>query len=124
MAAPGHDPHAEAHAHDDFDPEPARELSPGEPTSPAWLPLLGAGLFLVGGIYFFASRADSGPAGAASASASVAAAPAPPRPPRTAPTARSTAREAPHAPEDRAKLNQMLREKVGDDLRNRPRSPQ
>jgi hypothetical protein len=47
--SPAHDaPGAMAHAHDDheaFDGEPASTLSPGEPLTPGWLPLLGLGLF-------------------------------------------------------------------------------
>jgi hypothetical protein len=84
MAAHGHDQAAHAHdAHDDFDPEPATQLSPGEPTSPAWLPVLGICLFLAGGIWFLARGGDdkNGAAPSASAAASAAAAPAaPPRP--------------------------------------------
>ncbi len=83
-----HDAH-EAHGHDDFDPEPARELSPGEPRTPNWVPLLGAVLFLVGGVYFFASgaEADAQTAGSASASASA----APVRAARSTPTDRGRA---------------------------------
>ena len=127
MGAHGHDKDhdhgADAHAHDDFDPQPATELSPGEPRSPAWLPVLGAGLFLVGGIYFFASPAASGAAGAGSASASasasaaavpsVAVAPGPPRP-RPVPSAGGTLIDA-------QKANQMLRDTNGDARKNPPR---
>lgn len=76
----GHDDHGHGdahghadHGHDDFDPTPARNLSEGEPQSPSWLPILGAGLFLVGGVYFLSGQSDAAP-GAASASASVSAA--------------------------------------------------
>ncbi|MFT3773472.1 MAG: hypothetical protein QM820_49480 [Minicystis sp.] len=50
-----HDAHAApAHAHDDhdaFDGEPAKELSPGEPRSPSWLPAVGLVLFSLAGVY-------------------------------------------------------------------------
>jgi hypothetical protein len=93
-AGHGHDHDAAAHdAHDDFDPEPAKELGPGEPRSPAWLPLLGACLFLAGGVYFLTSGNEAKAGAAPSASAAPAkpavAPPAPPPPP--APTARATA---------------------------------
>ena len=54
-----HDAHgASAHAHDDhdaFDGEPAKELSPGEPRSPAWLPAVGLALFSCVAVYMLAS---------------------------------------------------------------------
>ena len=71
----GHD--ADAGGHDDhFDPKPATALSPGESASPAWLPILGAGLFLVGGTYFLATPSAPETAPAPSASASASSAPA------------------------------------------------
>lgn len=71
----GHDDHGDAaHAHhDDFDPEPARELSAGEPRTPVWMPILGAGLALAGAVYLFVSSEDGGSGSAASASASASA---------------------------------------------------
>ncbi len=59
-----HDAHgdtAAAHHHDDhaFDGEPAKELSPGEPRTPSWLPMLGAALFVAGGIYLLARGGDA-----------------------------------------------------------------
>lgn len=94
--AHGHDGHGDEHGdaahahHDDFDPEPASELSAGEPRTPVWMPILGAGLALAGAVYMFVSSSDEdgGLGIAASASASVAApvqvappTPATPRPP-------------------------------------------
>jgi hypothetical protein len=53
-----HDAHgASAHAHDDhdaFDGEPAKELSPGEPRSPAWLPAVGLAFFSCVAVYLLA----------------------------------------------------------------------
>jgi hypothetical protein len=46
-----------AHAHDDhetFDGEPAKTLSPGEPQTPGWLPLVGLALFTALGIALLA----------------------------------------------------------------------
>lgn len=62
-----HDAHgASAHAHDDheaFDGEPAHELSPGEPRSPAWLPALGLAFFSCVAVYMLAgSDASAGSA--------------------------------------------------------------
>ena len=61
-----HDAHgASAHAHDDhdaFDGEPAKELSPGEPRSPAWLPAVGLMFFSCVAVYMLAG---SDPAGGA-----------------------------------------------------------
>jgi hypothetical protein len=51
----GHGAHDAAHAHDEFDPEPTQELSPGEPRTPLWLPVLGVFLFVVGAIVFLTS---------------------------------------------------------------------
>ncbi|NUO49466.1 MAG: hypothetical protein HOV80_11475 [Polyangiaceae bacterium] len=95
MAAHGHDQAAQAHdAHDDFDPEPAKELSSGEPTSPAWLPLLGVCFFLAGGVWFLARGSDAKTDAAPSASAAASAAAAPAVPARPAPTARPSGRAA------------------------------
>lgn len=84
----GHDDHG----HHDFDSSPAKELSPGEPRSPSWLPILGACLFLVGGVYFLVGQTSASTVGSASASATpsakVAPAPsakAPPKPAASAP---------------------------------------
>ena len=127
MAAHGHDQAAQAHdAHDDFDPEPANELSPDEPRSPAWLPVLGVALFLAGGIWFLARGGGdekSGVAASASAAASAAAAPvnAPPATPvRPAVTGGTRAPGgASNAPpemldrEKQRKLQEMLKERRG-----------
>ena len=79
------DDHSHAHAHDDFDPEPATELGPDEPRTAGWLPVVGAGLFLIGGVVFLVRQSDAAPSGAsASASASAAKvtnAPSPKAPP-------------------------------------------
>jgi len=34
------------------------ELDPDEPRTPAWMPLLGAGLFLLALLFFLATRSD------------------------------------------------------------------
>lgn len=69
----GHEHDDAADAHDDhgFDGEPAKELSPGEPMTPGWLPLVGAALFGLAAVYLVASRdAEPGAAtGAATAPA-------------------------------------------------------
>jgi hypothetical protein len=67
------DDHAHAHAHDEFDPEPATELGADEPRTAGWLPIVGAGLFLIGGVVFLVKQSDAAP-GATSASASASAA--------------------------------------------------
>jgi len=62
-------PAAPAPAHDDheaFDGEPARELSPGEPRSPGWLPALGAAFFAAAAVYMLTGN-DSAAAGAVAA---------------------------------------------------------
>ena len=83
------DAHA-AHAHDAYDGEPATALSPGEPRTPGWLPLLGLALFVSAGVYFLVGG-DS-PAGATQAPLApmdLAAPPPPPPPaaPRPSPVA-------------------------------------
>jgi hypothetical protein len=59
-----HDAHgASAHAHDDhdaFDGEPAKELSPGEPRSPAWLPAVGLAFFSCVAVYALAGGDPQG----------------------------------------------------------------
>jgi hypothetical protein len=81
MSAHDHAP-ADAHEaaeHDDHDDH--AEAPPPEPESPAWLPLLGGALFLVG-LLFFLLTGESEPSAAAepAASAAPAAAPAPAAP--------------------------------------------
>lgn len=78
------DDHAHAHAHDEFDPEPATELGPDEPRTAGWLPVVGAGLFLIGGVVFLIRQSDAAPS-AASASASASAAKVAPAPNPNAP---------------------------------------
>jgi hypothetical protein len=90
-------PGASAHAHDDhdaFDGEPARELSPGEPRSPSWLPVVGVALFSLAGVYMLSG--GDGPAAALTPPRPlpVEAAPTPPPPPPP-PAATATARSAP-----------------------------
>ncbi len=58
----GHDHDAQegaADAHDDhgFDGEPARELAPGEPMTPGWVPAVGGALFI--GLALFGLLASS-----------------------------------------------------------------
>lgn len=52
-ATADHDDAHAAHAHD-FDGEPATELSPDEPRTPGWLPLVGAAVFTIVAVYFLA----------------------------------------------------------------------
>ena len=93
----GHD--ADAGGHDDhFDPEPATALSPGESASPAWLPILGAGLFLVGGTYFLATPGAPDAMAAPSASVSASAAPRAIAPPSMAPAPTPPRPAIPNAP--------------------------
>lgn len=72
-----HDAHdGAAHAHDDhgFDGEPAKELGPGEPMTPGWVPALGGALFV--GLAMFgllASRDDDATPAPAAATAQAAA---------------------------------------------------
>jgi hypothetical protein len=83
------DSHSSSHSHhDDFDPEPAKELGPGEPSSPTWLPILGAGLFLVFGVYFLVGQSSDSQASAMPAPSASAAKVAPnPKPAASAPAA-------------------------------------
>lgn len=72
-----HDAHeGAAHAHDDhgFDGEPAKELGPGEPMTPGWVPALGGALFA--GLAMFGllvSRDDDAAAGSPAATTQAAA---------------------------------------------------
>src|SRR5580700_435058 len=104
--AAAHDPGAhDAHT---FDGEPARELAPGEPPTPAWIPALGAALFLAGGLTFIATASESNPAGGAPAATQEAAPGSPPSPPPTPPTVVSVARPSPAAPGSPPSLNPAL----------------
>lgn len=84
-----HDDAAEAHDDHGFDGEPARELSPGEPMTPLWMPVVGAVLFVLVAVYFLATsdaKASSETGGSArpAAAAQTVAAPVTPRPLATA----------------------------------------
>lgn len=59
------DDEADAH-HDDhgFDGEPAKELAPGEPLTPGWVPLVGAAIFVLGAV-FLVTQQDDAASGAA-----------------------------------------------------------
>jgi len=61
-----HEDAADAHHDHDFDGEPAKELSPDEPHTPGWVPLLGAALFVLGGVYFL-MQGDGGSGGSGAA---------------------------------------------------------
>jgi hypothetical protein len=91
-SAHAHDVHDDQHA---FDGEPARELSPGEPRSPNWLPVVGVALFSLVGVYMLSG--GDGPAAALTPPRPlpVEAAPAPAPPPAPPPAATATARSAP-----------------------------
>jgi hypothetical protein len=69
--------HHDDHAHD-FDPEPAREIGADEPLTPSWVPLLGAGLFLVAGTWFLMGSSDDAAKPASDAPAAGLARPVPP----------------------------------------------
>jgi hypothetical protein len=75
------------HGHDDFDPEPTNELSPGEPRTPLWLSGLGAALFLLAAVYFLLPDKDAAPAVGAAAAEVVEVAAAPKEPAAMRPTA-------------------------------------
>jgi hypothetical protein len=79
-----HDAHAApAHAHDDhevFDGEPTRELSPGEPRSPAWLPALGAAIFAAAAVYMLTGNDPAAAGTTPAAKTPTEAAPTPPQP--------------------------------------------
>ncbi len=111
--AHGHE-HATAHDHDDFDPEPATSLSEGEPRTPSWLPVLGAGLFLLGAVWFLAGDGTAAPAAASANAAATGAAPVAPK--RTAvPTAQAAGSAArPTPPQDPAE-----RQRIVDALKKR-----
>ncbi len=50
----------EAHeSHEPFDPEPVTALSPGEPKTPTWIPIVGAVLFVLAGVYLLISGDDA-----------------------------------------------------------------
>jgi hypothetical protein len=122
--AHGHDAHGHhAHGHDAheaFDPMPTNELSPGEPRSPAWMPVLGLGLFLVGGTWFLASQGGAPTGGshdhahdgkAANAIAPNAVAPNAPQLVR-APTAPGGASARPTPPQDAAARKKLIDEAI------------
>lgn len=119
----GHDHDDDAaEAHDDhaFDGEPARELGPGEPQTPAWIPAVGAALFVAAGIFFLVERkdADAAPPPAATAAPQIVATamkpPATPRPlqaaPNPAPPQGAEAAVNRLSPEQRADLAKRLKE--------------
>lgn len=66
------DDHAEAHGHDDFDPQPAKQMSADETPTSSWVPIVGAGLFLIGTVAFLSSQSDAAPGAGSAASASAA----------------------------------------------------
>ena len=59
------------HHHAAFDAEPATELSPGEPESPLWLPVVGIALFAAVGVWWSSGDDPAAAADKPSASASV-----------------------------------------------------
>jgi len=63
------------HDHEAFDAQPATELSPGEPESPLWLPVVGLALFAGVGLWWSMGEEESATEAAATATVS---APAPP----------------------------------------------
>lgn len=101
-----HDAHgASAHghdAHDHFDGEPAKELSPGEPRTPSWLPALGLALFSVAALWLLTGNdapVEGQPAAEPAKAAAAEPAPAPaPRPRGTAAPALGRGEAAPPTP--------------------------
>ncbi|MEZ4298313.1 MAG: hypothetical protein R3B70_25395 [Polyangiaceae bacterium] len=98
-----HDDHGHEDAGDDhhdhpFDGEPAKELGPGEPMTPGWLPMVGAALFVLGAIFFLTQR-EAGPAdGAKPAAEPTPAAETVAQPQQPRPTLPVQARTAPVPP--------------------------
>jgi hypothetical protein len=90
----GHDGGHDDHAHH-FDGDPITELPADEPRTPGWMPALGAGVFLVGAIYFLSAdkAPDATAEGAQAAPPAVAqvAAPKPQPQPQPQPQAKPTA---------------------------------
>ncbi|HTJ83670.1 MAG TPA: hypothetical protein VL400_18250 [Polyangiaceae bacterium] len=97
---------ADAHGHDDFDPEPASSLSEGEPRTPSWMPLLGAGIFLVGAIWFL-----SGEASPANAAAAASATPAKTTGAAATPPPANSAAKPPQNPVDRQALLDAMKKR-------------
>jgi pyruvate dehydrogenase E2 component (dihydrolipoamide acetyltransferase) len=87
-----HDHSADDHAagdhedHDDHDDHDVEAIPP-EPESPAWLPLLGAALFLLALLGFLLANTEETEPASAAATAEAAAAPAPTPEPAAAPAA-------------------------------------
>lgn len=108
-----HGDHAhDDHGHEAFDPEPAKDLAPGETPTASWVPLVGAGLFLVGTVVFLVKQTDAAP-GSASASASAVATATALQPAVTPP---GTGRPIP--PADPAKRREFAEEQKKRMLRN------
>ncbi len=83
-----HDAHedaADAHHDHGFDGEPAKELGPGEPITPGWVPALGAVLFVGLALFGLLESRDSMGAGKPVASADVNTAQTPAKPAQQAP---------------------------------------
>lgn len=95
MSSGSHDTHA-AIDHDDhaFDGEPTEVLGEDEPRTPAWMPVLGAVLFVSAAVAFLAMRE---PAAQPGASAEKPAAAAPQRPAQPAQAAQAAAPTPPPA---------------------------
>lgn len=78
-----HDAHegaADAHHDHGFDGEPARELGPGEPMTPGWVPAVGGALFVGLATFGLLASHDEGAAAPAPPSSQTAAAEAAPPP--------------------------------------------
>jgi hypothetical protein len=112
-----HDAHAaDAHgadAHHDFDAEPARELSPGEPRTPGWVPALGLALFMGAGLVFLLRGADdsAAPEGKPATTASPPAA-APPAAPQRAIPGAGQARPVPPPQGSQPNLQRLSPEQI------------
>lgn len=78
-----HDAHegaADAHHDHGFDGEPAKELGPGEPMTPGWVPALGGALFVGLAIFGLLASHEEGTAAPAPPSSQTAAAEGAPAP--------------------------------------------
>lgn len=117
MTSHGHD-HADDHGAHAVDLEPATTLSPGEPTTPGWVPAVGLALLLTGAVYLLVTNRDdaAGDKGDASvakpSSAAVVPAPQPAAPTRAAQAGAGQPQPIPLSPEQLAAARQRLDEAV------------
>jgi hypothetical protein len=106
------DDHGSAHA---LDLDPVQTLSPGEPTTPPWVPAVGLALLLAGAVWFLAASRDEPQGESASGAASASAVEAPTQAPSQArgtppPTAVGQAQPTQLSPEALAAARKQLEE--------------